>query len=99
MTKEERKIRFDIALEMVEKVYSDYCHDPDINREQRGKFNDLVTDMIHFSTVLDAEAKEEAEQYKADLLSKMNISESQDQEQQGKMLVDNHMIRHGKRGR
>lgn len=93
MTKEERKIRFDVALEMVEKVYSDYCHDPDITREQRGKFKDLVTDMIRFSTFLDAEA----EQIKADPLSKMNISESQ--EQPGKVSVDNYMLRHGKRGR
>lgn len=97
MTKEERKIRFDAALEMVEKVYSDYCHDPNMTREQRGRFNDLVTDMNNFLTVLDDEAKEKSEHIEADLLSERNIPKFQ--EQQGKMSVDNCMLRHGKRGR
>lgn len=97
MTRGERNIRFAIALDIVNKVYDDYCHDLNVTREQAFEFNYFVQDMLRFSTVLDAEAKEEDEQYKADLLSKMNISESQ--EQQEKMLVDNHMLRHGKRGR
>lgn len=58
MTKAERKIRFDIALEIVEKVYIDYCHDSNVTRQRVGAFNDFVTSMIKFSTILENEAKQ-----------------------------------------
>ena len=61
MTKSERKIRFETALEIVEKVYSDYCHDTNVTRQQTSEFNDFVTDMICFLTVLENEAKQEVE--------------------------------------
>lgn len=51
MSKEERKIRFDVALEIVEKVFSDYCKDSSSTRKQRQEFNDLVIGMIHFLEV------------------------------------------------
>jgi len=56
MTADERRIRFEAALEMVEKVYHDYCHDGSKTREDCGKFCDFVTDMINFSSVLKNEA-------------------------------------------
>ena len=34
MSKEERKIRFDVALEIVEKVFSDYCKDSSSTRNK-----------------------------------------------------------------
>lgn len=58
MTRDERKIRFDVALEIVERVYSDYCHDDSATREQAGDFCEFVQAMIRFSSVLDKEAKE-----------------------------------------
>lgn len=57
MTKEERKIRFDVALEIVQKVFTDYCKDQDVSREERHDFNDVVLDMIRFSSVLGKESK------------------------------------------
>lgn len=57
MTRDERKIRFDVALEIVQNVYSDYCKDQDMTREQCYDFNDLVVSMIHFSSRLGEEAK------------------------------------------
>ena len=59
MTKNERRIRFEFALEMVEKVYTDYCHDEAVTREQAGEFCQFVQDMIRFSTVLREEEKNE----------------------------------------
>ena len=57
MTKEERKIRFDVALDIVHKIYSDYCNDADVTREQASEFNDVVQNMICFSSVLEKEAE------------------------------------------
>ena len=56
MTADERRIRFEAALEMVEKVYHDYCHDGSKTREECGKFCDFVTNMINFSSVLKSDA-------------------------------------------
>ena len=58
MTEAERKIRFDIALEMAQKVYNDYCHDQNKTREQAYEFCCVVQEMIRFSAVLDGEVKE-----------------------------------------
>ena len=58
MTATERKIRFDIALEMVQRVYNDYCHDQSKTREQSYEFCCFVQNMIDFSATLDEEAKE-----------------------------------------
>ncbi len=55
MTREERKVRFDVALDIVYKVYSDYCHDETNTREQCGDFNDVVQKMIQMSEVLEKE--------------------------------------------
>lgn len=59
MTAAERRIRFNIALEMVQSVYTDYCRDESKTREQSGKFCDFVVDMINFSAVLNGEAAQE----------------------------------------
>lgn len=58
MTVTERKIRFDVALEMVQRVYNDYCHDQSKTREQAYEFCCFVNDMIKLSTALGEEAKE-----------------------------------------
>ena len=58
MTAAERKIRFDIALEMVQRVYNDYCHDESKTREQAYEFCCFVQEMIGFSAILGEEAKE-----------------------------------------
>ena len=54
----ERSIRFNTALEQVEKVYSDYCSDKDTTREQTYEFFDFVRNMIQFAEVLKNEAKD-----------------------------------------
>lgn len=59
MTKTERKIRFEMALEIVEKVYKDYCSDTTVTRQQRHEFNDFVIDMIHKHEMLKNEAEQE----------------------------------------
>lgn len=59
MTPLERKIRFDIALEIVQSVYTDYCKDQSKNREQTGAFCDFTIDMIKFSSVLSGEVEED----------------------------------------
>lgn len=63
MVRERRKIQFDVALELIEKVYSDYCKDADVTREQAYEFYGLVQDMIRFSTVLDNQIKESSKEY------------------------------------
>ena len=42
MTATERKIRFDIALEMVQKVYGDYCRDKSKTREENNMEKNVV---------------------------------------------------------
>lgn len=58
MSASERKIRFDIALEMVQRVYDDYCHDQSKTREQSYEFCCFVQDMMKFSGTLGKEVKE-----------------------------------------
>lgn len=57
MTPNERKIRFDIALEQVQRIYDDYCKDRTTTREQTYEFCCLVREMIQFAEVLKNEAK------------------------------------------
>lgn len=57
MTRKERKTRFDVALDIVQKIHSDYCNDIDTTREQANEFNDVVQNMIRFSSVLQKEAE------------------------------------------
>lgn len=56
MTDVERKIRFDIAVEMVQRIYDDYCRDQSKTREQSYEFCCLVNDMITFASKLGKEA-------------------------------------------
>ena len=58
MTPTERSIRFNAALEQVERVYSDYCTDKDTTRKQTYEFFDFVRNMIQFAEVLKKEVKE-----------------------------------------
>lgn len=57
MTAAERKIRFDVALEMVESIYHDYCHDESKTRAQAYNFCCLVQEMLAFAATLSGEAK------------------------------------------
>lgn len=58
MTPEERSIRFNVALEQVERIYSDYCGDKNTTREQTYEFFDFVREMIKFAETLKREVKE-----------------------------------------
>ena len=58
MTPSERSIRFNIALEQVERVYSDYCSDKNTTREQTYEFFDFLRNMIQFAEILKKEVKE-----------------------------------------
>lgn len=61
MNATERKIRFEIALEMVERIYSDYCRDQSKTREEVQNFCYVVQQMIAFTTTLDEEARKAAD--------------------------------------
>lgn len=56
MTDEERKTRFEVALEIAEKAYSDYCKDENKSREQCLRFNDCIQEMIKMLDILRQEA-------------------------------------------
>jgi hypothetical protein len=58
MTPAERSIRFNVALEQVERIYSDYCGDKNTTREQTYEFFDFLRNMILFAEVLKKEAEE-----------------------------------------
>lgn len=51
MTPEERKIRMDVAVETLEKVYSNMCNswEEDISREQIEEFCYLINDLRRFA--------------------------------------------------
>lgn len=57
MTKNERQTRFDVALEIVNGVYTDYCKDEKVTREQANEFCQLIQDMIRFSLILGGKLK------------------------------------------
>lgn len=54
MTKTERKARFDVAVEIVEKVYNDMCHasTDEVSREETLDFCYFLQEMYKMSTVL-----------------------------------------------
>ena len=56
MTSNERSIRFNIALEQVQRIYDDYCKDRTTTREQTYEFCCLVREMIQFAETLKNEA-------------------------------------------
>lgn len=57
MTPTERSIRFNIALEQVERIYNDYCHDDNVTRDKAYEFCCVVREMIQFAETLKNEAK------------------------------------------
>ena len=57
MTDLERKIRFDAALEQVQRVYTDYCRDENKTREQVGDFCEFVIKMVYFADKLKKEVE------------------------------------------
>ena len=59
MTVAERSIRFNLALEMVQRVYDDYCRDENKTREQTYEFCCLVREMAVFADTLAKEAQHE----------------------------------------
>lgn len=62
MNATERKIRFEIALEMVERIYNDYCRDQSKTREETMRFCHIVQRMIIHKSTLDEEARKEEEE-------------------------------------
>lgn len=74
MTKEERRIRFGVAIEEAEKVYSDYCRDLELTREQVTEFLGVIQHMRRFHEVLIADAKKESEYVQEDMLSEKSFS-------------------------
>lgn len=59
MTASERSIRFNLALEMVQRIYDDYCRDQNKTREQTYEFCCLVREMTVFADKLVKEADHE----------------------------------------
>lgn len=48
MTNEERRIRMEVALEIMNEVYSDCCCDREISREETRDFCDFIIDTRKF---------------------------------------------------
>ncbi len=48
MTKEERKIRMQVALEILNDVYTDICRDNEITREETRDFCDFIIETRKF---------------------------------------------------
>ena len=57
MTPDERKIRFDVALDIANRVYTDYCQDLNVTREDAQEFCYFIIDMQRFSAFLEQEAQ------------------------------------------
>lgn len=58
MTKEERKIRMQVALEIMDNVYTDVCHDREISREEAREFCYFLISAQHFVANFDKKEKE-----------------------------------------
>lgn len=58
MTPSERSIRFNIALEMVQRIYTDHCRDENTSREENYEFCCFVREMVRFADTLKNSAKE-----------------------------------------
>lgn len=52
MTAAERKARFDVALEIINTVYTDLCRDPNATKEHVYEFCSLVIEMNQFGETL-----------------------------------------------
>lgn len=61
MNATERKIRFEIALEMVKRIYNDYCRDQSKTREETYKFCYIIQQMVTFASTLDEETRKKAD--------------------------------------
>lgn len=48
MTKEERKVRMRVAMEILDGVYTDICHDNKITREEARDFCDFIIETRKF---------------------------------------------------
>jgi hypothetical protein len=48
MTKEERRIRMQVALEILDNVYTDICHDNETTREETREFCDFIIETRMF---------------------------------------------------
>ena len=60
MTNQEREIRFSTAVDIINKVYSDYCNDNKKTREQVSRFLDFMIEMHEMHEILSKETKQEA---------------------------------------
>ena len=58
MTKEERKIRMQVALEIINSVYTDICHDSETSREEAREFCYFLLDARKFTENFDKKEKE-----------------------------------------
>ena len=52
MTAEERKARFDVALEIVNTIYTDMCRDPNVTKAHVYEFCSLIIVMNQFGETL-----------------------------------------------
>lgn len=58
MTKEERRIRMQVAMEILDNVYTDICHDNEITREKTREFCDFIIETRMFLTNFDKKEKD-----------------------------------------
>ena len=61
MSNLEREIRFSTAVDIINKVYSDYCSDNSKTREQARRFLDFMIEMHNMHEILSKETEAEAE--------------------------------------
>lgn len=50
--KEERAVRFKVAIEIIDRIYTDMCHDPEVPKEDVEQFCDLMHKLIHMGAEL-----------------------------------------------
>ena len=58
MTKEERRIRMQVAMEILDAVYTDICHDNEITREETREFCDFIIETRMFLNNFNKKAEE-----------------------------------------
>ena len=52
MSKEEYRIRFEIALDIIKKCFTDYCKNPNTTREEKEEFSEVIINMLKMQTIL-----------------------------------------------
>lgn len=52
MTKEEYRIRFKIAIDIINECFTDYCKNPNTTREEKEEFSEVIIGMLKMQTIL-----------------------------------------------